>query len=97
MALVRQGYPVLAFSQDDETRSGIDAWVASLRHKGADVWVAEPGPSGERRLGVPVGLHPVLAPIVMVQRFHRLVHDVAVVRGRDPDAPPHLTKVTETF
>ena len=29
--------------------------------------------------------------------FYRAVAELAVARGRDPDAPPHLRKVTETI
>ena len=42
---------------------------------------------------VPAGLHPTCAPVVMIQRFYRLVHEIALIRGMDPDAPPNLSKV----
>ena len=37
------------------------------------------------------------APIAMVQSFYPLAERVARARGRDPDRPPHLSKVTETI
>jgi glucosamine--fructose-6-phosphate aminotransferase (isomerizing) len=35
-------------------------------------------------------------PILLVQSFYRMVNELAVARGRDPDRPPTLAKVTET-
>jgi len=32
----------------------------------------------------------------LVQSFYPLAEALARARGRDPDAPPHLHKVTET-
>ena len=37
MALVRPGFPVLAFAQHDETRAGIEAVAGELRRAGATV------------------------------------------------------------
>ena len=36
-------------------------------------------------------------PIALLQSFYPLAEQVARARGRDPDAPPHLKKVTETL
>ena len=33
----------------------------------------------------------------MIQSFYRAAEALAVARGRDPDRPPHLSKVTETL
>lgn len=96
MAIVRPQYPILVFSQQDETHPGVGAVVGHLREMGATVWVAEAGPPLAGRLEVPPGLHPACAPIAMVQSFYRFVHALARSRGLDPDAPPHLRKVTET-
>jgi glutamine---fructose-6-phosphate transaminase (isomerizing) len=41
-------------------------------------------------------LHPVIAPIAMIQSFYRFVNALSVQRGYDPDRPPMLRKVTET-
>ena len=39
----------------------------------------------------------LLTPIALAQSFYPLVDAVARARGRDPDRPPHLSKVTETL
>ena len=36
-------------------------------------------------------------PIALIQSFYPLAEALALERGRDPDAPPHLLKVTETI
>jgi glucosamine--fructose-6-phosphate aminotransferase (isomerizing) len=40
--------------------------------------------------------HTVIAPMLIVQSFYRMVNALALARGRDPDQPPYLNKVTET-
>ena len=43
------------------------------------------------------GGHPLLTPIVALHAFYRVAESTARRRGRDPDQPPHLKKVTETL
>ena len=105
MALVGTSFPVLAFAQNDQSRSGVDALVAEFVNRGADVLLAGGeaafasglGASrpGLRRLAT-LNAHPVIEPILYVQSFYRMVNDLALARGFDPDRPPHLNKVTET-
>ena len=40
--------------------------------------------------------NPAIEPLLMIQSFYRLANALAIARGRDPDRPPHLRKVTET-
>lgn len=95
MALVRGGFPVLMFCQDDETRSGIEQLAAEFVGRGARVLIA-----GARVAGAEVlpGLvaHPVIEPVLAIQSFYRLANSLSLARGLDPDEPPHLLKVTET-
>ncbi len=95
MALVKAGFPVLVFGQDDETLASVEAMAASLAERGADVMLAATGASGPGALPV-LSAHPVLQPILMVQSFYRLANALSVARGYNPDEPPHLNKVTET-
>jgi glutamine---fructose-6-phosphate transaminase (isomerizing) len=96
MALVGAGFPILAFSQDDETRPGVDEAVAACVRQGAEVMmVGGADQPGICRLAAPIA-HPVLEPIAYVQSFYRMACELAVSRGYDPDRPPHLSKVTET-
>ncbi len=95
MALVERDFPVLFFAQDDETEDSTLAVAEKFRARGARVWVASDG-HGEGTLALPPGLDPVCAPLVAVHRFYGAANALALRRGRDPDAPPHLNKVTET-
>ncbi|HEY0179160.1 MAG TPA: SIS domain-containing protein [Dokdonella sp.] len=94
MALVGPGFPVLFFAQDDDARAGTLAVAATFRARGARVWVA--GGDGDAALPVPADLDPLCAPLAEVHRFYGAANALALRRGRDPDAPPHLNKVTET-
>jgi len=40
--------------------------------------------------------HPLVEPLLLTQSFYRLANALAIARGRDPDRPPNLRKVTET-
>ena len=96
MALVGAGFPILAFAQDDETRPGVEEVAALCAAQGAQVMQAGGVASaGVRGLPVAAG-HPILEPLAMAQSFYRMACGLAVARGLDPDAPPHLRKVTET-
>jgi glucosamine--fructose-6-phosphate aminotransferase (isomerizing) len=96
VALVGSGFPVLVFSQQDATRSGVRVLVERLEEIGAQVWVAEEGTSEPERLPIVHGVHPACAPLLMIQSFYGLANRVALARGLDPDQPRHLRKITET-
>ena len=96
MALVRAGFPVLVFAQDDETRSGIAELAASL--VGAEASVMTAGISCPGATCLPtLATHPVLQPILIAQSFYRAANALALARGYDPDRPPLLDKITETM
>lgn len=95
MALIRPGFPVLVLSQNDETRAGISALLDELTIGGATVITA--GVPHPRALNLPtVEADAALQPLLFLQSFYRMVNELAVARGRDPDRPPHLRKITET-
>ena len=95
MALVRAGFPVLMFSQDDETRAGIELLAAEFTARGARVLLAGARAPGATTLPGVVA-HPVIEPMLLIQSFYRMANDLSLARGLDPDSPPHLNKVTET-
>jgi glucosamine--fructose-6-phosphate aminotransferase (isomerizing) len=95
MALVRAGFPVLMFSQDDETQASNTALAAVLVQNGAALISA--GLEAPGALALPsVGAHPVVQPILLIQSFYRMAEALSRARGFDPDRPPHLSKITET-
>ncbi|HEY1415003.1 MAG TPA: SIS domain-containing protein [Caulobacteraceae bacterium] len=97
MALVGPSFPVLAFTQDDETEQGVEAASATFVRQGAAV-IQVGGGSGAGVLNLPsIKAHPALEPIGQIQSFYRLADALARARGFDPDRPSHLAKVTETI
>jgi glucosamine--fructose-6-phosphate aminotransferase (isomerizing) len=96
MTLVTAGFPVLAFTQADETRAGLMRVIEEFRARGAPVLLAEPGDARPGHLHVPAIGDPACTPVLAIQSFYRVVNTLALRRGRDPDAPPNLRKVTET-
>jgi glucosamine--fructose-6-phosphate aminotransferase (isomerizing) len=101
MALVGEGFPVLLFSQNDETRAGNEALAAELAQRGATVMLADAqvtASTTKRLLALPaLNANAVIAPMLLVQSFYRMANALSIARGRDPDRPPFLNKVTETL
>jgi glutamine---fructose-6-phosphate transaminase (isomerizing) len=96
MALVRAHFPLLIFTQDDESRAGVLQLAAELAAQGAAVLIA--GAEVAQATVLPSEpAHPVIEPLLFAQSFYRLVNALSLARGRDPDRPPNLSKVTETL
>ncbi len=96
MALVGRGFPVLVFSQNDESRAGIEKLASDFVARGAEVLIA--GTSVMNAISLPtIASHAAIEPLLMVQSFYRMIATLAPARGFDPDRPPHLNKVTETL
>lgn len=97
LTLAGQDFPVLVFTQHDEAYQSVADLIARLGAR--DVPVISAGPTtGGGCLMLPCDptLNPFVTPIALIQSFYPLVESVARLRGRDPDRPPHLQKVTET-
>ena len=101
MTLVEAGFPVLVFSLNDEARAGIDDLIAEFADRSADVLLAGPPRADARSHGVCVlpalAANPVLEPMLLIQSFYKMASRLSILRGFDPDRPPHLNKVTETL
>jgi len=95
MAIVEKGFPVLLLGQDDESLESVAGLAPEFADRGA--FVISAGLLDAPGIRLPtLKAHPALQPLLMVQSFYRLANALAVARGRDPDRPPHLAKVTET-
>ena len=94
-ALLEANFPALVFAQDDEAREGIEALARELASRGVDVLLA--GATVPGTIALPtIASHPAIQPMLIAQSFYRLANALAIARGRDPDNPPHLRKITET-
>lgn len=100
MALVDEGYPLLVFAPRGPAQAGLLALAEEMRGRGARVLLA--APEGAVSAGTPDHLplatsgHEDLDPIAVVQSFYPMVEALAQARGRNPDQPRHLAKVTKT-
>ncbi len=96
MAIVGDGFPILAFATSDAAGDGVRDVAAEFAARSAHVLLADAeAPEGAVRLPV-LKSHPALEPILMIQSFYRLANSLSLARGLDPDSPPHLNKVTKT-
>ena len=94
-ALLRERFPALVFVQHDETREGTEQLARELAQRGVEVMVAGAAIEGATPLPT-VGTHPALEPMMVIESFYRAANALALARGRDPDRPPNLAKVTRT-
>jgi glucosamine--fructose-6-phosphate aminotransferase (isomerizing) len=96
--VIGSGFPVLAFAPADAARPGFFDTLGRLAAFGAAPLVVDTEPHQRWPTVVaPDGGHPLLTPIVALHAFYRVAEATARRRGRDPDQPPHLKKVTETL
>jgi glutamine---fructose-6-phosphate transaminase (isomerizing) len=95
MALVDEGYPLLVFAPRGPAQQGLLELAEDMRRRGARVLLAAP-PEALPDLPLATSDAEDLDPIVAIQSFYPMVEALARARGRDPDAPPHLAKVTVT-
>jgi glucosamine--fructose-6-phosphate aminotransferase (isomerizing) len=95
-ALIAAGYPLFAFALRGPAQAEILALAAEMRQRGAKVILAAPADIPERDLTLASTRSEHLDPIAAIQSFHILAEAVARARGRNPDQPPFLNKVTST-
>lgn len=99
VTIVEQGFPVLMTSDSGATSADMAALLNRLHQQGARLLVASndqhhlvhatvalPMPECDQRI----------APMVAIATWQRVAHASAGARGRNPDAPQGLNKITET-
>ena len=95
-ALIAAGYPLFAFALRGPSQAEVLTLAAEMKQRGANVILAAPDNVPERDLTLATTLSEHLDPIAAIQSFYTLVEEVSRTRGRDPDRPPFLNKVTST-
>lgn len=95
MAIVGEGFPVLAFATSDMAGDSVREAAAEFEARGARVCLADARAEGACLLPALLD-HPALEPILIIQSFYHMANALALARGHDPDRPLHLKKVTET-
>jgi len=97
--VITQGFPVLgvAPAYADAARDGFFATVDRLASFGAAPLIVDVERHAKfPTLVAPDAGHPMVAPIAALHAFYLLAEATARRRGRNPDDPPHLMKVTRT-
>jgi glucosamine--fructose-6-phosphate aminotransferase (isomerizing) len=95
IAIADQNFPMLLYAQSDPTKAGVEALVRTLVARGGRIITAGTSIIGATDLPTPRG-HAAIEPMLRIQSFYRMANDLSVALGRDPDAPPHLNKITAT-
>jgi glutamine---fructose-6-phosphate transaminase (isomerizing) len=86
------GLPALVFHAGGPLAGDVDGLERELAASGSPVVSIGPG----RPLPAAGGLCEELAPIALIVPAQLVAERLALLRGRDPDSPPGLTKVTRT-
>jgi glucosamine--fructose-6-phosphate aminotransferase (isomerizing) len=96
MALIEEGYPLLIFAPRGPAQAGLLALAEEMRLRGAKVLLAAPAGTLGANLPIIETDSIDLDPISLIQSFYPMVEQLARARGRNPDAPRFLAKVTKT-
>ena len=96
--VIGEDFPVLGFAPADAARDGFFDTIERLEAFGAAPFVVDSAPHPRWPTFVaPDGGHALTTPVAALHAFYRLAEATARRRGRDPDRPPHLMKVTQTL
>jgi glucosamine--fructose-6-phosphate aminotransferase (isomerizing) len=101
ISIAAPGRPALVLAGDARTQPSLDEAVARLLAAGSPVVMV----CGEdllakaaaRAVRVPEAGHPILQPVAALCAIYPFVAELGRLRGRDPDRPPHIAKVTRTL
>lgn len=94
-ALAGPSLRAIIFAQRDAAFDGLKQLASDLTQRGASVLLISPDTSLPG-VHTPSDDEPVLELIAMLVRFYLFANEAALRRGRSPDRPPMLSKVTET-
>lgn len=96
MELIGRDYPLLVFAPGGPEQSSLLQLARDMRKRGARVWLAAPSSIADADLPLTVTAHEALDPIAAILPFYVMAAALADARGRNPDMPRHLNKITET-
>jgi len=96
MEIVDRGFPLLVFAPDGPEQADVVQLALDMKARGATVILAAPESVAERDVPLVSTGSVMLNPIAAVLGFYVMAAQLAVARGRNPDTPRFLKKVTET-
>lgn len=94
--LIGRDYPLLVFAPGGPEQASLLQLARDMRKRGACVWLAAPSTIADADLPLALTEHTALDPIAAIVPFYVMAARLADARGRNPDTPQHLNKVTET-
>jgi glucosamine--fructose-6-phosphate aminotransferase (isomerizing) len=102
-AVIKKDFPALMFAQNDVSLSGMLELSKKIMQIGGHTLLAAPENCIDKSasyashiLPLPKSVHPICDPLMCIQAFYPMAAQLAVARGKNPDAPDNLKKVTET-
>ncbi len=96
VALVEEGFPVLALCARDLAEISCVDVAEKLALNGAEVFLTAKGASASKKLDFAATGHPLSDALCLIIPFYVFVEAYARHLGGDPDQPPRLHKVTKT-
>jgi glucosamine--fructose-6-phosphate aminotransferase (isomerizing) len=96
MELIERDYPLLVFAPGGPEQVSLLQLARDMRTRGARVLLAAPPDIADADLPLTATAHPMLDPIAAILSFYVMAAGLAAARGRNPDTPHHLQKVTQT-
>jgi glucosamine--fructose-6-phosphate aminotransferase (isomerizing) len=101
IALIHRGFPVLLIAPHGSVFENLQKLVGRLDELGSELMTISEDEGLQARshlaMPLPVGIPEWLSPLVAVLPGQLFCLSLARARGLDPDQPPGLTKVTETW
>lgn len=95
-AALQQDTPILAFVPDDEAAASMQETLTGLAKVSRRIVCLGRGPAGVQTITLSTPAAPLLAPVLHLAAFYPLAIAIAQTRGRSPDDPAHIQKVTLT-
>lgn len=96
MELIENQFVLLVFETEPAAHDGVDDAVRRFIDAGASVFLAGSNQPGATVLPSVPAESPYTNAILQIQSFYLMANDLSLARGRHPDTPKHLQKVTET-
>jgi len=97
VSIIERGFPVLVLAVGDAAEPAVIEVADRMAGKQARVFITSDRAGRAAALPGLRTAHPLTDPITLIVSFYAMVEQVARERGIDPDAPRHLSKVTETL
>lgn len=96
MAIIKKYFPIFMFVPNDRSSESFDLAASEFIDRGAKVITVGKSYKGAVSLPTVDVELPELNVICMIQSFYKLMNQLSLDRGYNPDVPPFLKKVTET-